>query len=297
MLSPIARSHPRTWHALALVLALVGCRKNKPSPQVHELEGSGDILPRIAHDHPTTAFRTVPRSVAIGGKKRTYLVVEPTPIEASKRLPLVLVFHGDGGDARGFHEAWPFERATGPDALVAYLDGHLGGWDLETTDGNADVAFVAQVVEELARDGRVDRSRVFGTGYSSGGFLANVVACQRPGLFRAIASNAGGAPYNQLEKWENGYPKCPGQSPTATLALHGGRDFTVTLDSGRFTAEYWAYVNGCRTDEMETTGYPECRGFRGCPAGKAVAFCTVPTLGHWVWDEAAAATWTFFQRQ
>ena len=83
----------------------------------------------------------------------------------------------------------------------------------------------------------------------------------------------------------------------AALALHGERDFTVTLDSGRYTAEYWAYVNGCRTEEMETTGYPECRAYRGCPTGKAVAFCAVPPLGHWVWDRAAEASWTFFERQ
>ena len=51
------------------------------------------------------------------------------------------------------------------------------------------------------------------------------------------------------------------------------------------------------TEEMEATGYPECRAYRGCPLGKAVAFCSIPTLGHWVWDDAATAAWTFFERQ
>ena len=48
---------------------------------------------------------------------------------------------------------------------------------------------------------------------------------------------------------------------------------------------------------METTGYPQCRAYRGCPAGKGVAFCSLPSLGHWVWDSAAEASWTFFQTQ
>jgi hypothetical protein len=56
-------------------------------------------------------------------------------------------------------------------------------------------------------------------------------------------------------------------------------------------------VNGCKADEMETTGYAECRVYRGCPTGKAVGFCSVAPLGHWVWDQAADASWTFFQRQ
>jgi len=79
--------------------------------------------------------------------------------------------------------------------------------------------------------------------------------------------------------------------------LHGDQDFTVTPDSGRFNAEYWAYVNGCNDSEIETTAYPECRVYRACPAGKAVGYCTIPPLGHWVWDQSAAATWAFFKRQ
>jgi polyhydroxybutyrate depolymerase len=168
-------------------------------------------------------------------------------------------------------------------------------WDLETTKANPDERFIVALVAEIAEGRRLDRKRIFATGYSSGGFMANILACHRPGMLRAIASNAGGAPYKQLETWPNGYPKCPGEEPVAMLALHGERDTGVTLDSGRFSAEYWAYVNGCQTDEMEPTGYDECRVYRGCPRDKVVGFCSIPSLGHWVWSEAAVASWTFFQ--
>lgn len=266
--------------------------------RVHTLDGESSVLPRIPTPGPSGQLtRTSRHTIDVGGKKRGYVLVEPTEIDEQRRYPLVLVFHGDGGDAVGFHQAWPFERATGKDAFLAYLDGINAGWDLETTKNNREVAFVEAVIAKLESERPLDRTRLFATGYSSGGFLANVLACHRPGLLRAIASNAGGAPYNQLEKWANGYPKCPGQTPVAMLALHGERDSGVTLDSGRFSAEYWAYVNGCKTDEMETSGYAECRVYRGCPAGKAVGFCSIPPLGHWVWDQAAEASWTFFERQ
>ena len=96
-----------------------------------------------------------------------------------------------GGDARGFHEAFPFERASGAEAILAYPEGLDATWDLETKLGNRDVEFAAELVEELARTATIDRSRVFGVGYSSGGFLTNVIACQRGGLLRAISSSAG----------------------------------------------------------------------------------------------------------
>jgi polyhydroxybutyrate depolymerase len=277
--------------------------------RVHPLEGESSVLPRIPHEvspggarasagsSPLPVTRASRHTIDVRGVKRGYLLVEPIDRDPGKRYPLVLVFHGDGGDAAGFHSAWPFERASGKDAVLAYLDGIRATWDLETTKDNREVAFVEAVVDEIAGSFSIDRTRLFATGYSSGGFLSNVLACHRPGMFRAIASNAGGAPYNQLEKWPNGYPRCPGQKPVAMLALHGENDLGVTLDSGRFSAEYWAYVNGCKTDEMETTGYAECRAYRGCPTGHAVGFCSIPPLGHWVWSEAAEASWTFFELQ
>lgn len=302
-----------TTAAIALTaigtVALGGCRQKKPPPIVHALDGESAVLPRVAPAVTGPAGRDAARdagaartvvtesSLRVGDRTRRYTLVEPAVLEAGRSYPLVLVFHGDGGDGRGFHDAWPFEQATGGDAVLAYPDGVGRTWDLETTRDNPDEAFAVALVDAIAASRPIDRARLFATGYSSGGFLANVLACHRPGYLRAIASNAGGAPYKQLETWPNGFPKCPGQKPIAMLALHGEGDFTVGLDSGRFSAEYWAYVNGCKTDELETTGYPECRVYRGCPAGQAVGFCAIPPLGHWVWSEAARASWTFFQRQ
>lgn len=285
---------------VALAAFALGCRRDKAPVRVHVTPGESTVLPRMVHSpwSPETT-RTSSHTIVVAGKERRYTFVEPTvdaPAESAKRYPLVLVFHGDGGSATSFHQAWPFERATGKDAFIAYLDGLRSTWDLETTKDNPDVAFTEGLIAELEKHYPIDSSRIFAAGYSSGGFFSNVLACQRPDLLRAIASNAGGAPYNQREAWTNGYPKCPGQKPVSVLALHGQRDTGVTLDSGRFSAQYWAYVDGCTTDEMETTGYTECNAYRGCNPGKAVVFCSIPALGHWVWSEAADAAWTFFER-
>jgi polyhydroxybutyrate depolymerase len=273
-----------------------GCRcGKKPPPPVSLVEGDSGVLPRRPAAGDAGAMRTETVVTRASGEERRYLLVEPAKLDSGKRYPLVLVLHGDGGEPAAMHRAWPFERASGSAAVLAYLEGLGATWNLETTDDNPDVRFAAAVVDDIARTRPIDRQRVFGAGYSSGGFMVNVIACQKAGLLHAISSNAGGAPYNQREQWPNGFPKCPGQEPIAMLAFHGDRDSDVTPDSGRFSAEYWAYVNGCSTDQTETTGYPECHAYRGCPAGKAVALCTIPHIGHWVWDDAAEASWTFFQ--
>lgn len=274
--------------------------RGDPPPRVVDIDGPSKVLPRHAggDGRARAAKTTVTNEVlAIGGARRTFVLVKPTELEADRAYPLVFVFHGDGGGADSFHQAFPFERASGDEAILVYPDGIGATWDLETLVSNRDVDFVVALVDEIATRVKIDRTRVFATGYSSGGFLSNVIACQKSGLLRAIASSAGGAPYLQALVWPNGYARCPGQVPTAALAMHGQRDFAVTLDSGRFSAAYWAYVNGCDTGEMQKSGYDECHVYSACPEGKAVAFCSVPTLGHWVWDQAAEAAWTFFRTQ
>jgi len=267
----------------------------KGEPRLVTVAGESAILPKKTYAIATARLATTARRVSVAGRDRSFQLVTPRILAPGRAYPLVLVLHGDGGDAAGFHAAMPFERASGEDAILAYPDGLRRTWDLETTSDNPDVAFLAAIVDALAGELPVDRREVFAFGYSSGGFVANVTACQRPGLLRAISSSAGGAPYGQKESWPNGYPRCPGQGPVAAIVLHSRDDFGVTFDSGKFDAMYWAYVNGCDEGEMETTGYSECRAYRRCNPGKPVAFCDLTGVGHWVWDRAPEASWTFFR--
>ena len=287
--------------ALVAVLALAA-RKIGPTllytlrhkdPVLVPREGE-PVLLVVKRTHVPGSTRETRETIVVDGTPRSYVLlvpIAPTP----GPLPLVLVFHGDGGSDRSFHEGFPFEMQTRNDAIVVYPDGRFATWELhKDAEENPDIHFVEAIANELAKKLPIDRSRIFGTGYSSGGFLINLMACERPGFFRAIASNAGGAPYQRAEKFPNGFTKCKGQVPIPMMALHGTQDYGVGIDSGAFSAQYWAYVNGCDTSEMETTAYEECHAYRKCPKDKAVLFCRVEGLGHWVWDRAAEATWTFF---
>jgi polyhydroxybutyrate depolymerase len=255
--------------------------------------GESPILADIRYGGPSKPATVSAQSLRVGDRIRSYVEVVP-PRLSSDAPALVLVLHGDGGDAQSFHRGFPFEAASGDGAVVAYLDGLRATWDLESAEGeNGDEAFVVALARELTtRHGLHD---VFGAAYSSGGFLLNLVACRNPTLFRAIATHAAGGPYAEAGRYPNGYVKCARQGPVAMMALHGTSDFAVPLSGGKFSAAYWAYVNGCSTTDAETTGYPECYAYQGCPPGKAVAYCEIPGLGHWVWDKGAAASWTFFQ--
>jgi polyhydroxybutyrate depolymerase len=231
----------------------------------------------------------------IGGAQRQWVYIAPTSPKAGRSYPVVFALHGDGGDGVEFQADAPFEEASAENAIVVYPTGLGASWDIETAVDNRDHLFMTAIVDHMRALYTIDSTRVYGTGYSSGAYFLQFMACERPGFFRAIASNAGSAPYGRAEKFANGFTRCKGQAPIPILVMHGTADYTVPLATGAFSADYWAYVNSCSMHEVETTDYPECVSYLGCPPGHEVAFCEIPKLGHWVWSQHAEAAWTFFR--
>jgi polyhydroxybutyrate depolymerase len=262
--------------------------------QVSAVSGESAILPKRVDVWPRERLSGRSEQLVVRGQTRSYELFVPHGDDPTAHS-LVFVVHGDGGDGSGFHRAFPFEKASGDTAILVYPDGEGATWDLETAlSDNKDYQFFRTMADRLAARFGIEPTRIFGAGYSSGGFLLNMMACGDPSLFAGISSSAAGPPYQGKEKHPNGYAKCPGQRPVPMIALHGTQDFAVPIAGGAFSAAYWAYVNGCDPEHGESTGYPECYAFRGCPSKSPVAYCEVPGVQHWVWEKAQEASWTFF---
>lgn len=238
--------------------------------------------------------------IDLEGTSREYVLAAPRTIVQGKTYPLVLVFHGDGGTGPGMQSSHRFEAFSGEEAIVAYPTGIGFGWDMQTPSAtNGDIKFVEEIVAELSDRFPIDSSRVFGTGYSSGAFFINKIACRKTGFFRAIVSHAGGAPYEEQDpaasKWPNDFTKCAGQTGgVAAMVLHGQNDGVVTPDSGEFSAMYWASLNGCGDTRSSTEPSP-CVKYDGCPSESPVLWCLIPDLSHLVWSDGAKVGWDFMR--
>ncbi|HTO13406.1 MAG TPA: alpha/beta fold hydrolase [Candidatus Binatia bacterium] len=134
---------------------------------------------------------------------RTFVVHVPRE-DARRPWPIVVAFHGGGGNATGF------QKYAGLDAIadregfvVVYPDGtgrqgrRLLTWNAggccgsAQADGVDDVAFALAVLKRLAGDLPLDRTRVYVTGHSNGGMLAYRVAAEASERIAAVASVAG----------------------------------------------------------------------------------------------------------
>jgi len=232
-----------------LVLVLAACAGERASPPAL---ASGPLSPgahqlALLHD----------------GTERHYLVDVPEAARSGTPLPVVLAFHGGGGNPRQFRRA---NGLLGPAAREGFILVHPAGiavagqgtWNAGFCCGPAaardvdDVGFVEALLDELATRIAVDPDRIYATGHSNGGMFSYRLAEELPHRFAAIAP-VGGARLSGAE------PEGP---PVPVLHIHSRDDPRAFYAGGlgpRFPGtphrvqhppveavlEWWKARNGC----------------------------------------------------
>lgn len=237
-----------------------------------------------------------PRTIEAAGARRSYLLHLPPAHRAGEPLPLLLVFHGGGGDAAGIARHTRLsEAATARGYAVVYPDGVDGRWNdgRGRAAGQDDVGFIRVLLDSLRRELPVDPRRIFATGISNGAGMAFRLACDLPGTLAAIAPVAGALP-TALEE------RCADTAPVSLLMFQGTADRMMPYDGGDLTfgrgrvvpatrtAALFAKVNGCASAPLSaaepdtvTDGTRVRRAsYTGCRDGSAVVLYTIEGGGH-----------------
>jgi polyhydroxybutyrate depolymerase len=125
----------------------------------------------------------------IDGLTRSYLVVEP--VRRTEKMPVLVELHGCCTTPWVELDRSGFIEATSEQAILVYPSGYQEVWNAGACCGSTnvdDVSFISDVVSRvLASTPEADPSHVFLAGYSNGGRMAYRMACERPGLFAAVA--------------------------------------------------------------------------------------------------------------
>ena len=202
------------------------------------------------------------------GRRRSYLVHVPAR-RGSAPLPVLLAFHGGGGNARGFQDYAGFDALADREGFIAVYPngtGPLRSLLLTFNAGNHccgpaqrqqvdDVGFAAAVVEDVARRTSVDRRRIYATGHSNGAIMAYRLAAERADLVAAIAPVAGAMSLDRFAP----------STPVPVLHIHSvddpralyaggvgppfpGTSTRVTHASVEGALGKWIARNGCRTE-------------------------------------------------
>jgi polyhydroxybutyrate depolymerase len=143
-------------------------------------------------------------SIEVGGRERTAWVHVPPAVRVGAPLPVVVAYHGGGGNAEGYRDYSGLDPVADREGFaVVYPDGtgrlgrRLLTWNAGGCCGRAqeqgvdDVAFTWALLAELARGLPLDATRVYATGHSNGAMMSYRLAAESAERVAAIAPVAG----------------------------------------------------------------------------------------------------------
>ena len=248
------------------------------------------------------------RTLVSDGRMRSYIVYNPPDREGA--LPLVIVFHGFGGNGDGIRLHTQFDvvarqfgfRVAYPDAYSDWAEGcDCSQADL---DGVDDVLFTSDLIDAVDEELGVDRTRVFATGFSQGGLMAYKLACDLSDELAGVAAVAASMAVPLAEY-------CSPAEAIPLMVLLGTEDTRFpwegaydrgveSMMSADSTMRFWAAANGCgsgdRVVELEYTGESSAievwrESYAGCPIHAQVVLYRLEGAGH-IWPQQGfPASW------
>lgn len=205
-----------------------------------------------------------PVFVPVGADTRAFTVRLPAKYDGRTPAPVVFAFH-PGGMNMGYMQAqvplpreWPEAIAIYGQGLGRGAEGRAGWQNRPGEMEDRDLKYFDAMIAWLSEHTCFDEKRVFVWGYSAGGRLANLLACERAGVIAGavIASSSMGC------------------TPTAAKPMilnHGTGDVTIPYARAVEAVKVWTKLNGCAAPPKD--GALGCSQATGCTSAP-LTLCT-----------------------
>lgn len=245
-----------------------------------------------------------------GGYKRSYYVYVPKKWDKKTPIPVVFLFHGGGGGAKGAISYYELEKKAESAGFLLVAPNGTGEfedilltWNVGFGFGYAhqkkvdDVGFVKTLLDHLEKTWPIDTRRVYATGLSNGAFLCHWLAAKLSDRFAAIAPVVGSLGGKEVHEKDWHTPPRP-PNPVSVLIINGLIDDHVPIKGGlqktsiaeprlmysaSATIDFWVGANGCAPEaESFVDTARQASVFRHCGGrnGSEVIAYVLHNMGH-----------------
>lgn len=235
-------------------------------------------------------------NIQVGNTTRTIIAYAPQNLPQNR--PLVIACHGANQDAPYLQNASKWESvADTAKFVVVYANGVNKMWDIS---GTSDLQFMEVIINTMYERYKIDRNRVYLTGFSMGGMFTYYAATKMADKIAAFAPVSG---------YPMGGPNATASRPVPILHTHGTGDDVCVYSNVQSHINAWVAFNGCDQTPEVIQPYPKSKPnspasmkrYKNGRNGVEVALLTLAEKGHW-WsmDPAQALTseevWNFCKR-
>lgn len=277
-MNPLPKTSPIKLNLLLIITTLallpLACAR---------LDHREQLPPAEAHNAAAPAPGSSLGEIEVGGQTRRYRLHVPADIQAGRAMPLVINLHGLNSNAEQQETVSRMsDMADQVGFVVVYPEG-LGSsqkWSFGGgPEGQADVAFIRELIRRLQSQFSLDPHRIYATGISNGAEMSYCLACDLSDTIAAVGLVSGG--YPPLE--------CQPSRPVPVVVFHGTADNVLAYEGHpplmlpvREWAVGWAARNGCAPTPQITFQKGDVSGetWDNCRENATVTLYTITGKGH-----------------
>ena len=194
------------------------------------------------------------------GEEREYFLYVPDSYNENTDYPVLLNFHGFGGNAKDYinYESDFRDVAEQEGVILVYPQGSLlsgfSHWNAapvaeDNKSNTDDIGFIELLIRDLQEDLSIDPNRIYATGFSNGGMFSYALACFTEGLIAGVAAVSG----LQLNL-EDCAPSHPinvliAHSTTDDVIPYAGSSDVASVDE---TVSFWRTANQTSSEAKES---------------------------------------------
>jgi poly(3-hydroxybutyrate) depolymerase len=187
------------------------------------------------------------KTINVDGVDRYYL--DYVPQNLGENRPLILALHGNGGNG-SYHKGVMRVESVADTAkfVTVFPNGIDKTWDI---GGNKDLQFMQALINEMYRKYKINRNRVYITGWSMGGMFTYYA------MMKAADTYAAFAPLSGYHFWGG---TATSSRPVPILHIHGKDDDVVTVGNLQTELNKWINRDQCNTTKKITNSYRGATG-------------------------------------
>jgi predicted esterase len=229
-------------------------------------------------------------TLQIDNYKRTYKLYIPANYEGTKKVPLLLCFHGWYQNATTMESIIGFSKiADTAGFCVAYFN-YVGpppdySWNYnKLSDKPDEIKFVTTALDSIKSKCLIDTTRIYAIGFSDGSGMPYCLAVTFPGMLAGIASSSSAATFEGM----------PDKMLPEIIHFHAEDDgsWNTTLPKILF----WNNLNHGSTDPDTIFACPEITisKYKGAEGYSSIITCIRKIGGHQWFKNESFIIWRYF---